>query len=1062
MVDPVNRKHIGLRPATSPGNGTLSFARTPILESLEPRKLLSASYSASLARPPLGPAWVPWTTTTLKSALKLSPIRDPNTEKPIAPSSITSFDTGALTGKIIYLTAGHGINATAGTTGTWNTDRGVNNGLVEDYGNQDQLQYFADYILRAGGTVASLRPIGSQTAEVVLDNDSPGVSFSGTWSNVTTGLHYDEDYGATADTTRFRFANISPTETASATYAPTFATEGFYPVYTWVTSGTNRADQTYSISHSGGTTNISVDHRLVGRGWVYLGTYHFLAGQSGTVKISNQSSSGTIVVADAIRFGNGMGDWNPGTGLSGRSRSDEAGLYWILRSLGVDGGAGRQPSDFDTGDDGDANISAQPKFARDMNSAPFGQSLYISFHTNAGGGRGAVGLTNADGGSGGTTNQTRLALLLGKEVNEDLRSVQSQLEANWSTRTTYTYDEPSFDYGEISSGNTGNEFDATIVELAFHDDPTDALFLKSPLGRDYLAKSTYQGIVRYFNEFGGGALQFAPSAPTSLRTRVDTAGNIQLNWIAPLADAVNASSSTNTGPNGYAAASYEVQVSTNGYGFDTLATVSGTSYTFPAPTDASPRYFRIVALNTGGQSPPSTVAAARKNGSGGGGGTNRVLLVNAFDRNDSGLSPTVSASISYDPPSTGTPSTYTRVLQRLSNSFDYLVQAGAAIAAYTTANAQLGFDSANNEDLTSGAVSLANYHTVIWLAGEESTVNETFSAAEQTLVSSFLTSGGRFFASGAEIGWDLDRTTGPTTADRTFYNNSLFSDFVSDDAGTYAVSPVPGSIFAGLSTISFDSRTTTYDVETPDVIAPTPSSGATTALNYSGGTGGGAAIQFASPSPTGPRVVSMGFPFETIASPTDRAAVMSRILDFFQTLVAPDTTAPFLSSVQINDGNPQRSRITSLTVTFNEPVTLLSNAFSLVRRGDGAAPIVATSNPTGDLRTYLLTFSGPTTQFSSLADGIYDLTVLAASVSDLSGNPLAANASTTFHRLFGDSNGDKTVNTTDITAFNTVYGSSLASAGSSFASWFDFDNTTTINNADLLQLRSRNGTIFTY
>ena len=108
--------------------------------------------------------------------------------------------SGALDGKIVYTSPGHGFTFRAGT---WGTDRPDYSEIVEDFGTQDQLQFYADYILRAGGTVAALRPIGHQSNEVVLDNDSPGVTFNGSWTNTTaTGGFYDEDYGAVADTVR--------------------------------------------------------------------------------------------------------------------------------------------------------------------------------------------------------------------------------------------------------------------------------------------------------------------------------------------------------------------------------------------------------------------------------------------------------------------------------------------------------------------------------------------------------------------------------------------------------------------------------------------------------------------------------------------------------------------------------------------------------------------------------------------------------------------------------------------------------------------------------------------
>lgn len=65
------------------------------------------------------------------------------------------------------------------------------------------------------------------------------------------------------------------------------------------------------MNHTGGQTQIRVDHSMVGNGWVYLGTYHFDGGGSssvaGSVQISNEGAAGKVVIADAVRLGNGMG-----------------------------------------------------------------------------------------------------------------------------------------------------------------------------------------------------------------------------------------------------------------------------------------------------------------------------------------------------------------------------------------------------------------------------------------------------------------------------------------------------------------------------------------------------------------------------------------------------------------------------------------------------------------------------------------------------------------------------------------------------------------------------------
>jgi hypothetical protein len=90
------------------------------------------------------------------------------------------------------------------------------------------------------------------------------------------------------------------------------------------------------------------------------------------------------------------------------------------------------------------------------------------------------------------------------------------------------------------------------------------------------------------------------------------------------------------------------------------------------------------------------------------------------------------------------------------------------------------------------------------------------------------------------------------------------------------VNGIAGSIFAGLN-FSFDNGTLFYNAELADVISP--QAGAQAALNYANGSGN-AGIQVAG---TGGRrsVVMFGFPFETITTAANRAAVIERVFDFF-------------------------------------------------------------------------------------------------------------------------------------------------------------------------------------
>ncbi len=817
----------------------------------------------------------------------------------VAPGMVPvgSQPTGPLSGKVVYTSGGHGWEYFS----SWSTNRPNLNGMIEGFGAQDQITYFADYLMQAGATVVSMRPVGHQLNEVVLDNDSAGVTFSGSWIDNTVGPRwYDEDYGAGTDAIKYRFANVSGSETATATYTPNIPQSGFYPVYTWVAHGANRTSQLYKINHTGGQTQIRVDHRDVGNGWVYLGTYHFDAGSSttdGSVVISNQSTAGgSVVIADAIRFGNGMGDLPDGPGglgtgsPSGQPREDEASIFWIWRGFGQ----GASPGSVI----GSGNVSGPSDYAEHMNAAPFGDSVYIGFHSNAANGsaRGAVGLIDNNN---PTPNQSSLALYTGRQINQDMQALNGTFEHNWSTRQTHTF---SGGFGEINLGSNA-EMDATIIEVAFHDNVQDAQLLRDPRVRDQLGRSTYEAALEYFNNFGGvGTTTTLPSAPINVRAVSNASGEVTISW-----------SAGPTGVHGHAATGYRIYASADGYGFDGGTLVPGggaTSATLSGYDPNIPYYFKVVAENAGGRSKASEVITALPSG-----GAEQVLIVNGFDRHGR------HANFQYtsQPPlSTGVSD---RVWSRYNNSFDYVVQVHSAIDA-----AQPGthVDSTSNEAVISGAVNLADYHTVIWILGEESTVDDTFNATEQAKVEQFIAGGGNLFLSGAEIAWDLDAQNNG----RSFFENTLLGNYVSDDAGTYTTIPAAGGIFEGMNDIVFSNGSAYssldgqfYNVAFPDVISP--QAGAQVALNYNNGAGA-AAIQVQGTGGRG-SIVMFGFPFETITNATRRTNIMDRVLDFFATEVPLLEMNKYING-QDADTPPGPTLAAGATATFTYHVSNTGSA----------------------------------------------------------------------------------------------------------------------------------------
>jgi len=233
---------------------------------------------------------------------------------------------GALSGRIVFMNSGHGWTFETNTASPyWRLQRNIAlNSMNEDYGNLDQLNFFANYCFNAGAVVVSLRPLGQQTNEVILDNDDAGVTFAGTWNDSSQ----TKFWGSPGDVP-YRYASFAASETATATYTPNIPIAGYYPVYTWVRPDSDRGDQLYRIRHTGGESQIRIPHHMVGNGWVYLGEYYFNAGSNaanGAVVISNLrgSAAGTYTFADAIRFGNGMGSVDQGGGVSGYPREEES------------------------------------------------------------------------------------------------------------------------------------------------------------------------------------------------------------------------------------------------------------------------------------------------------------------------------------------------------------------------------------------------------------------------------------------------------------------------------------------------------------------------------------------------------------------------------------------------------------------------------------------------------------------------------------------------------------------------------------------------------------------
>ena len=78
---------------------------------------------------------------------------------------------------------------------------------------------------------------------------------------------------------------------------------GNYNVYAhWVAGADRATNATYTITHSGGTSTVSVNQQVNGGEWVPLGSYAFAQNQAHGVVLTDQANG--LVVADAIKYEN--------------------------------------------------------------------------------------------------------------------------------------------------------------------------------------------------------------------------------------------------------------------------------------------------------------------------------------------------------------------------------------------------------------------------------------------------------------------------------------------------------------------------------------------------------------------------------------------------------------------------------------------------------------------------------------------------------------------------------------------------------------------------------------
>ncbi len=752
-----------------------------------------------------------------------------------APLQSRPRPPGALAGKTVFLSPGHGFyyHDTLG----WITQRGNTNGLVEDFLNSElTCQFLAAYLENAGADVWTCRDRCFSTVEVIVDNGDPEYRETGAWLSTSSG-----GYGGDG-----RYAPASLQETATAIFTPNIPESGRYPLYLYFIAGTNRSGSVLiRIHHPGGTIETSVTQRRDGYTWRYVGTFYWLSSAVQSIEISNRSSSenlGRVVIADAIRIGGGIGSVEPTGGgpTSGRRRADEASVYWA-RYQGAPASVYNPTSSGDGTDD----VTCRPLYA-EFESEAGEDSVYLSIHSNGGGGTGTETYTYLDGTPPGSTE---LRELVHSEMVGDLRA---GWDSGWVDRG-----EKAANFGELRLLST---MPGILIETAFHDNPGDAADEKQPLWRRIVARAIYQGIARYF---GGPGAPLLPEPPTHLTARI-SGTRVRLSWRPPAGGGLAGGAGP---PDGY-----RIYSSPNGFSFDGGTAAAGLTATTGPFRRGSTAFFRVTAVNEGGESFPTEVLGVRIPLSD---GAPRVLIVSGYDRLDGDLNLTVTES-----PVLG--AVDRQFLDRRMNSRDYVIE---HLAALTSPPLDMAVESCSNESVEAGHVALPDYDAVDWFLGREEVADDTLNPAERQAIQDYLQGGGSLLLSGENIGTDLEENSSAEA--RWFFNTWLKARLATGDAETHSVVSSGAGSFSLQETFRLhDGSDPYYDVDRPDVYIA--QGGAASALAYDGGIGD-AGIQYSGSY----RIIHLAFPLESVAIKGARDLLGRRGLAY---LLEPPPPRPWIQT----------------------------------------------------------------------------------------------------------------------------------------------------------------------
>lgn len=806
---------------------------------------------------------------------------------------------------------------------------------VEDlYPQAYVMPFLMPMLENAGAYVMSPRERDVNTVELIIDNDASDFT-KGTFEangkyTTVPGFGYTKKELHVGDNPfkEGTAAVADASEKASTVFSwkTDIPQDNSYAVYVSYQSQPNSSDRaSYKILAADGEHNVTVNQRMGGGTWIYLGHFPLKAGRNKTiVELANTGDKGTVVSADAVKIGGGMGNVarivkEPLDSidyeyvLSGYPRFTEGARYFLQWAGAPDSVYTKTENVNDYTDDYCSRGLWVNWLAGGSSMLPGQKGLNIpvdlsfAFHTDAGTTLndsiiGTLGIYCTQGetlGNGSTRLASRdLTDIIMTNIVDDVRG---QFEPNWTRRGMWDRS-----YHEARSP----QVPAMLLEFLSHQNFADMSYGLDPTFRFTVSRAIYKGMLKYIAQRDGRPYVVQP-LPVRAFAITDAGGFWKLTWKETVDKTEKTAQPT----------FYLVQERKDDGAFRTIARTEKPEYTVNNVVPGAVTSYRIIAGNDGGVSFPSEVlACGRAEGS-----TKLLTVVNGFtrisapDRFDAGQDSTEIAGF-YTARDGGVP--YVQDISFIGEQFEFRRQIpwmdddaagfGASRANYETkVIAGNTFDYTEDHGFYAMAAGWSFVSTSVEAfcestdtpqavdlilgkqketktgTGAYGTRYKAFPTALQTRMADLAAKGTGFFVSGSYVAtdiWDNPYSNAETAeADKKFAREVLgFNWRVGQASVTGQAYEVPCRFKEfGKGTYDFynEYNPDFYAIESPDSFYPADKATGTTFMRYSENNLVAGTV-FSAPTH---KAVVIGFPFETIKGDgSAKLNLMNQILKFLE------------------------------------------------------------------------------------------------------------------------------------------------------------------------------------